>query len=76
MSSVFKREKSGKNIPQSSSAATAAPVASEVEQQQWQSEVPPTELAREEVATQGAAQKPARAGSIRQEHPTEEPAAA
>ena len=76
MSSVFKREKSGKIVPQSSSAAATAPVAPEVEQQQSQGEVSQTELAREEVATQEAAQEPTKAESIRQEHPTEEPAAA
>lgn len=62
MSSVFKREKSSKGVPQSLSAVAAAPAAPEV--------------AREEVAIQEAAQEPAKAESIRQEHPTEEPAAA
>ena len=76
MSSVFKREKSSKGVPQSLSAVAAAPAAPEVEQQQSHVDVPPTEVAREEVAIQEAAQEPAKAESIRQEHPTEEPAAA
>ncbi|KAF3043077.1 hypothetical protein E8E11_003680 [Didymella keratinophila] len=74
MSSVFKREKSSKNVPQTSSAAApAAPAASGLDRQQSQSQgvVP-----REEAATQEGAQEPAKAQSIRQEHPTEEPAAA
>lgn len=75
MSSVFKREKSSKNLIQAPSAALsaapAAPAAPGLEEQQSQGEVP-----REEVATQEVAQEPAKAQSIRQEHPTEEPAAA
>ena len=74
MSSVFKREKSSKNVLQTSSAAApAAPAASRSERQQSQSQV---EVPREEVAIQEGAQEPAKAQSIRQEHPTEELAAA
>ena len=72
MSSVFKREKPSKNVPQAwSAAAPAAPAASGVERQQSQ-----VEVLREEAATQEGAQEPAKAQSIRQEHSTEEPAAA
>ncbi|KAF2626766.1 hypothetical protein BU25DRAFT_411300 [Macroventuria anomochaeta] len=75
MSSVFKRERSSKSVPQPSSAA-AAPVAPELGQQQPQVEVPREEVATEDVATQEVAQEPAKAASIRHEQPTEEPAAA
>jgi hypothetical protein len=72
MSSVFKREKASKSVPQASSAvAPAVPAASGVERQQAHVEVP-----REEAAIQEGAQEPAKAQSIREEHPTEEPAAA
>ena len=75
MSSVFKREKPSKSVSQASSAAVA-PATSGVEQQQSQVEVPRAEITREEAATQEDAQEPAKAESIRQEHPTEAPAAA
>lgn len=68
MSSVFKREKSSKDVTQSSSAA-AAP---KVEQQESHVDVPREEVA---VTTQEAAQEPAKAESIRQEHPAEKPVA-
>jgi hypothetical protein len=71
MSSVFKREKSSKIVPQASGAA--APAASDapgVERQQSQ-----VEVLREGAATQEG-QEPAKAQSIRPEHPTEELATA
>lgn len=72
MSSVFKREKSSKSVPQASSAVVpAVPVASGVERPHSQ-----VEVLQEEAATQEAAQEPAKAQSIGQGHPTEEPAAA
>lgn len=76
MSSVFKREKSSKSVPQSSSAVAAPEVSNKTQQQQSQAEVPNEDVARDEVATQEGAQEPAKPESIRQEHPTETPAAA
>lgn len=72
MSSVFKREKSSKSVPQAPSAATpAVPVASGVERQQSQ-----VDALQEEAATEDRAQEPAKAQSIGQGLPTEELAAA
>ena len=75
MSSVFKRDKPSKSAPQLSSTA-AVPVVPEVEQKQSQVEVLGEGVAKEEVATQEAAQELAKAQSIRREHSTENPAAA
>lgn len=77
MGSVFKREKSSKSVSQLSSTA-AAPVGSGVEQQQSraeQTQAPRTEITRDEAATQAVALEPAKAESIKQEDPTEAPAA-
>lgn len=70
MSSVFKREKSTKPVPQSSSA-TAAPELPGTDQQQSQGAVP-----SEAVAIQELEQEPAKTESFRQERPAEETAAA
>lgn len=70
MSSVFKREKPSKPVPQTSSTAAAAPVSS-VEQPQA-----PVEDPRTEVKQDAAIQDPAKAESIKQQLPTETPVAA
>lgn len=75
MSSVFKRDKSSKSAPQSSST-TAPSAVPEVEQQQSQTEIPREGAAKEDDETQEVSQELTRAQSTRREHSTENPVAA
>jgi hypothetical protein len=79
MSSVFKREKSSKSVTQASSAAAAPPASHEEQTQQPEVDVPTKEEQVEvvggDVVPEEGAPEPAKAESIRQEHPTGEPAA-
>lgn len=68
MSSVFKREKSGRGVPTLSSVPSE-PSTSAVEQQQPGVETKTT--ITDAAATQAVAQEPAQAESTRQEEPTE-----